>query len=263
MMAPSSSSSKRIRSQRPRHNDGDDDNDQHRMLRRRWRQQRPLPSSGSWPSSLKANPSTVDVVEDEDDGGVAMDSGNELQLQLLLSSANRSVGGGESGVSGKMYRFQKRLDLQQQHHKCKSYRRTFGSSAWGSSWWDEVSSIGGHDGGGHSSAAVIGRSSRSRSGSGDSEEIEGRRWRWSAGGWVRLGSGRGGCGRSNVFLVVVLFLLAGFCTRSGCDDTDQFQKSSEYLSIASYLWLSFYVSGCFFLGKCVRRWKNELSFSFQ
>ncbi|XP_062703212.1 uncharacterized protein LOC109406630 isoform X3 [Aedes albopictus] len=229
MMAPS----KRIRSQRHRHNDGDDDNDQHRMLRRRWRQQRPLPSSGSWPSSLKANPSTVDVVEDEDDGGVggvAMDSGNELHLQLLLSSANRSVAGaGESGVSGKMYRFQKRLDLQQQHHKCKSYRRTFGSAWWGSSWWDEVSSIGGHDGGGHSSAAVIGRSSRSRSNSkssGDSEEIEGRRWRWSAGGWVRWwGSGRGGCGRSNVFLVVVLFLLAGFCTRSGCDDTDQFQKS--------------------------------------
>nr|XP_029723427.1 uncharacterized protein LOC115264166 [Aedes albopictus]XP_029723428.1 uncharacterized protein LOC115264166 [Aedes albopictus] len=167
--------------------------DQHRMLRRRWRQQRPRPSSGSWPSSLKANPSTVDVVEDEDDGGdggVAMDSGNELHLQLLLSSANRSVAGaGESGVSGKMYRFQKRLDLQQQHHKCKSYRRTFGSAWWGSSWWDEVSSIGGHDGGGHSSAAVIGRSScSSRSScksSGDSEEIEGRRWRWSAGGWVR------------------------------------------------------------------------------
>lgn len=186
---------KRIRSG----GNGDDDEEwhQHHRMRHRWRQQR---QATSWASSLKANPS------DGKDSGLEHCSGEVVS------------GEGECGVSaGEMYRFQKRLDLQQQHHKCKSYRRTLGSS----SCWDEVSSIG--DGGhpsakGHSSRSVV--------------QIEGRRWRWSGGISWSAGlhcGGRGGCGRMpNVFLVVALFLLAGFCSRTGCDDTDQFQKSSEY-----------------------------------
>lgn len=118
----------------------------------------------------------------------------------------------EDGLVGKMYRFrERRLELQQQrqHHKCKSSRRTVenrGSVA--SSGGGKVVSLnGGNCEGSASSAgeqASLGGRSRRR----------GHFWVASA-------------GRPNVLLAVVLFLLAGFCTQSGCDDTEQFQKNSE------------------------------------
>ncbi|XP_062557837.1 hemicentin-1 isoform X2 [Armigeres subalbatus] len=175
----------------------------------------------SWSPSLKANPST--------DATAEMDSGNDCRRISANSGESGDCGAGGSSSSGKAYRFQKRLDLQQQHHKCKSYRRTLGSGSGSGcalassvSCRDEVSPVDGHSSSESPPLARVGRG-----GCSDSSEIEGRRFRWSAGiswGWAI----HGGCGRSNVFLMAVLFLLAGFCTRSGCDDTDQFQKSRKF-----------------------------------
>ncbi|XP_065081629.1 neural cell adhesion molecule 2 isoform X2 [Ochlerotatus camptorhynchus] len=152
--------------------------------------QRQRTTMASSSSSLKANPSATAAT-------------------VALGPGNFSANSAGSDSSGKVYRFQKRLDLQQQHHKCKSYRRTFG---------DKVSPIDGHSSG-YGSGSGSGSSSSSR-----------RRFRCCVGGCCRSSAilGGGGLGRSNVFLVVALFLLAGFCTQSGCDDTDQFQKSRKF-----------------------------------
>lgn len=40
--------------------------------------------------------------------------------------------------------------------------------------------------------------------------------------------GAASAARPNVLLAVVLFLLAAFCTQSGCDDTEQFQKNRKF-----------------------------------
>uniref|UniRef100_A0A182JP28 Uncharacterized protein n=1 Tax=Anopheles christyi TaxID=43041 RepID=A0A182JP28_9DIPT len=127
----------------------------------------------------------------------------------------------------KMYRCHKRLDLQQQHHKCKSYRRTLRAGF---------------------PKAGVGREPageptvESSSGSNG----DGRRWRrwrqrlvqsdpvWplctssaSSSSNPTVGRLRPGLHISaQLFWTAVLLLCAGFCTKTGCDDTEQFQKNT-------------------------------------
>ncbi|XP_038106447.1 hemicentin-2 isoform X3 [Culex quinquefasciatus] len=167
----------------------------------RHRRRRPLPQeirhcqrAASPSSSLKANPSPARVA-------VASSVASAEDI-----AAFQAV---EDGLVGKMYRFrERRLELQQQHHKCKSSRRTVedrGSVA--SSGGGKVVSLNG--GNCEGSASSVGE-----------EATLGRRNRRSGHFWVASAAGR-----TNVLLAVVLFLLAGFCTQSGCDDTEQFQKN--------------------------------------
>uniref|UniRef100_A0A182UGR7 Uncharacterized protein n=1 Tax=Anopheles melas TaxID=34690 RepID=A0A182UGR7_9DIPT len=144
-----------------------------------------------------------------------------------MSHAERDATGGslKSDPSRlKMYRCHKRLDLQQQHHKCKSYRRTL-----------------------RPDRAALEPTVESSSGSVDGD---GRRWQcrrqrpvqpdpvWplcpssssSASTSSNPTVGRLCPGRhisAQLFWTAVLLLCAGFCTKTGCDDTEQFQKNSK------------------------------------
>ncbi|XP_061499740.1 uncharacterized protein LOC1281499 isoform X5 [Anopheles gambiae] len=145
-----------------------------------------------------------------------------------MSHAERNATGGslKSDPSRlKMYRCHKRLDLQQQHHKCKSYRRTL-----------------------RPERAALEPTVESSSGSVDGD---GRRWQcrrqrpvqpdpvWplcpssssSASTRSNPTVGRLCPGRhisAQLFWTAVLLLCAGFCTKTGCDDTEQFQKNRKF-----------------------------------
>lgn len=164
-----------------------------RRRRRRLRHQEIRHCQRAASPSLKANPSPARVA-------VASSAASTEDI-----AAFQAVG---DGLVGKMYRFRERRRLELQQQQCKSSRRTVedrGSVA--SSEGGKVVSLNGGNCDGSTSdvyGAALGR--RSRRG--------GHFWVASA-------------GRPNVLLAVVLFLLAGFCTQSGCDDTEQFQKNSE------------------------------------
>ncbi|XP_058811961.1 uncharacterized protein LOC131676713 isoform X3 [Topomyia yanbarensis] len=137
----------------------------------------------------------------------------EVKASLCCDSSSApTVANSSVPRMGEMYRFQKRLDLQQQHHKCKSNRRTLPVGC---------GSAGGGVGIGNGS--LWGWASEKMPSSAVTEKCSKSRGEWDR---VGVGSRRNWPGLpSNVFLAVVLFLLAGFCTRSGCDDTEQFQKN--------------------------------------
>lgn len=167
---------------------------------RRRRQQRAAMHHCQRASSLKANLS---------DAAAAAAAAVFFGGGSSFSDDNSDSGRGE------MYRFQKRLDLQQQHHKCKSYRRTLPTALITSSesGVDEVGGKVSPRPGDHSLAKKSASSWQACSSNSSSRRQIGRRY-WG--------------GLANVFLAAVLLMLMGLCPRSGCDDTEQFQKNSEY-----------------------------------
>ncbi|XP_050084371.1 uncharacterized protein LOC126570566 isoform X2 [Anopheles aquasalis] len=118
----------------------------------------------------------------------------------------------------KMYRCRKRLDLQQQHHKCKSYRRTFGNEwrGWWWWWWCKWPASPMHDG-----------AAREPEASSSSHPVpvvmtvqRRQRQRNAIASWH--------CHRQLLWATVLL-LCAAFYTRTGlCDDTEQFQKNRKF-----------------------------------
>ncbi|XP_055618314.1 hemicentin-2 isoform X2 [Toxorhynchites rutilus septentrionalis] len=160
--------------------------------RRRHRRQEPAMHHCQRASSLKANPS-------EAAAGVVFLGG----CGSSFSDDNSDSGRGEK------YRFQERLDLQQQHHKCKSYRRTLPMAITTSSRFEVRDEVGDH------SLAENGSGSwqHTCSSYSSSRRKIGRRY-WG--------------GLANVFLAAILFLLVAHCPRSGCDDTEQFQKNRKF-----------------------------------
>ncbi|XP_049532118.1 hemicentin-2 isoform X2 [Anopheles darlingi] len=115
----------------------------------------------------------------------------------------------------KMYRCRKRLDLQQQHHKCKSYRRTLGNEWW---WWCKWPDT-------MHERLEPEASSSSHPATEQQQQQRQRRWwqqRNAIASWQR-------CHRQLLWVTTVLLLCAGFCTRTGlCDDTEQFQKNRKF-----------------------------------
>uniref|UniRef100_A0A182SJT7 Uncharacterized protein n=1 Tax=Anopheles maculatus TaxID=74869 RepID=A0A182SJT7_9DIPT len=130
----------------------------------------------------------------------------------MMSPSDRDAGSLKSDPSRlKMYRCHKRLDLQQQHHKCKSYRRTLRHGpgtgrTTGEPAPDVVES---------SSASDCRRLVQSDPVCPpDTSPTVGRLH-------PRRHISR------QLFWTAVLLLCAGFCTKTGCDDTEQFQKNSK------------------------------------
>ncbi|XP_058056179.1 hemicentin-1 [Anopheles bellator] len=140
----------------------------------------------------------------------------------------------------KMYRCRKRLDLQQQHHKCKSYRRTFAEVAESSrecrlppppspspSPADDRLPVEAHVCRPH-------RTAPEASSSGHPRELITPHC--TGGGPVGSSGGVPQCHpvrqwrrpRRHLFWTIVLFLCAGLWTKTGCDDTEQFQKNRKF-----------------------------------
>uniref|UniRef100_A0A182MUB5 Uncharacterized protein n=1 Tax=Anopheles culicifacies TaxID=139723 RepID=A0A182MUB5_9DIPT len=126
----------------------------------------------------------------------------------------------------KMYRCHKRLDLQQQHHKCKSYRRTL--------WTGSFVPISGACAQHHCEPSAPKVESSSDGSDGCRRLVQSDPVRPPyTGSSNQSGSptaGRLRPGRrisQQLFWTGVLLLCAGFCTRTGCDDTEQFQKNSK------------------------------------
>uniref|UniRef100_A0AAG5CS19 Ig-like domain-containing protein n=1 Tax=Anopheles atroparvus TaxID=41427 RepID=A0AAG5CS19_ANOAO len=106
-----------------------------------------------------------------------------------------------------MYRCHKQLDLQQQHHKCKSYRRTLGRGA----------AVLGHP--------PVCRSVESSSGASGSARSRGSHGVALRNVLATLGLQPRRPVTQQLLWTVIFFLCAGLCTRTGCDDTEQFQKN--------------------------------------
>ncbi|XP_035795445.1 hemicentin-2-like isoform X2 [Anopheles albimanus] len=111
----------------------------------------------------------------------------------------------------KMYRCRKRLDLQQQHHKCKSYRRTFDNAMW-REWWRTGSWC--------KWPGVMHALEQEASSSSQLPAVQRRRRSALASSWH--------CHRQLLWATILL-LCAALTTRTGlCDDTEQFQKNRKF-----------------------------------
>uniref|UniRef100_A0A182QJ80 Uncharacterized protein n=1 Tax=Anopheles farauti TaxID=69004 RepID=A0A182QJ80_9DIPT len=113
-----------------------------------------------------------------------------------------------------MYRCHNRLDLQQQHHKCKSYRRTL-RCAEREGCLPRTDVL---------SSSITSRRRRRRR-LVQSDPV------WPPDAYRSDASRRPAPGSPRIsrqlFWAAVLLLCAGFCTKTGCDDTEQFQKNSK------------------------------------
>ncbi|XP_053660841.1 nephrin [Anopheles marshallii] len=130
----------------------------------------------------------------------------------------------------KMYRCHKRLDLQQQHHKCKSYRRTLWTGSAGQIAAECVPPVG------HPHCEPSAPGVESSSGSDGCQRLVQFDPVWppytsstQSGSLPTVGRLRPGRRISQqLFWTAVLLLCAGFCTKTGCDDTEQFQKNRKF-----------------------------------
>uniref|UniRef100_A0A4Y0B5I7 Ig-like domain-containing protein n=1 Tax=Anopheles funestus TaxID=62324 RepID=A0A4Y0B5I7_ANOFN len=149
-----------------------------------------------------------------------------------MSPTNRDATGGslKSDPSRlKMYRCHNRLDLQQQHHKCKSYRRTLWTGSSGQITVKCVPPVG------HRRCEPLTPDMESSSGSGGCRRLPVQSdpvqppYTSTRGGRPTAGHCRPGRRISQqLFWTAVLLLCAGFCTKTGCDDTEQFQKNRKF-----------------------------------